>query len=479
MAQMSQMSQMSQRASGAIRQYRWKELSLLVIPALILLLLMSQLLIIRSSNNPSVTLNNLNKLSTLPIWDGLIPILGFLAAVLGMHIALTIFFRKADQVLFPLIALLSGLGIIMMTRLGPDLPTPIPSLGPRQLLWVLLGLVICLATMFVLRNVNWLARYKYTWMLFCFIVLLPSVIQGIQSFKNADPTRDLLGVGSLDIQPSEFLKIGVVIFFAGYINDNRDILSEGHYRLGPLRLPPLRHLGPMVFMLGIGLLSFLIVRELGLAMLVYGLFLCITYLGTGKKSYAIVSLVAFVVLGFIGYQLLPYVQNRFAAVAFNPPNWSQMTIAQNTYAENGGLQAIQGLVNIASGGILGAGLGLGYPVNTPVIDADMVFTAYAEEFGLVGIFAIIGIYLLIVHRGFRIAAEAPDPFSKLLAAGLTSVFALQTIIIMAANMKFIPLTGIPLPYLSNGGNAILANFIIVGILLRISHNTAVERGDVY
>jgi cell division protein FtsW (lipid II flippase) len=227
------------------------------------------------------------------------------------------------------------------------------------------------------------------------------------------------------------------------------------------------------------LLSFLIVRELGLAMLVYGLFLCITYLGTGKKSYVIVSLVAFIVLALIGFSLLSYVRNRFAALTFYPANWAQLTPAQDYFEQNGGFQIFMGLVNIASGGILGAGLGLGYPVNIPVVDADMVFTAYAEEFGLVGVFAIIGIYLLIVHRGFRIAAEAPDTFNKLLAAGLTSVFALQTIIIMAANMNFFPLTGIPLPYLSNGGNAILANFIIVGILLRISHNTAVERGDVY
>lgn len=204
------MAQIAQRATGAIRQYRWKELSLLIIPAIILLLLMSQLLLIRSSNDPSVTLNNLNKLSSLPIWDGLIPILGFLAAVFGVHIILNIFFRKADQVLFPLVALLSGLGVIMMTRLGPDmLPQyggPIPNLGSRQLLWVLLGLAIFLATMFILRNINWLARYKYTWMLFCFAVLLPSIIKGITTLKSGQPTRDTLSFGPLALQPSEILE---------------------------------------------------------------------------------------------------------------------------------------------------------------------------------------------------------------------------------------------------------------------------------
>ncbi|WP_126628060.1 FtsW/RodA/SpoVE family cell cycle protein [Dictyobacter alpinus] len=470
---------MSQRATGAFRQYRWKELGLLILPGLILLLLMAQLLIIRSSND-TTTLNNLKN---LPILDGLIPILGFIAAVLVVHVVLNIFFRKADQVLLPLVSLLSGLGVVMLTRLGPDMLKrfggPIPTLGSRQLIWVIIGLAICLGTMFILRNIGWLSRYKYTWLLFCFAVILPSVIRGILTFKNADPTRDTLGFGPLKLQPSEFLKIGVVIFFAGYLNDNRDVLAEGHYRLGPLRLPPLRQLGPMLFMLGIGLLSFLVVRELGLALLVYSLFLCMTYVATGKKSYVLVSLLTFVVLAVIGYSLLPYVQNRFATVAFNPADWAHLTDAENTFAQDKGYQVYQGLINVASGGILGSGLGLGFPVGVPVIDSDMAFTAYAEEFGLVGLFAIIGIYLLIVHRGFRIAAEATDSFSKLLAAGLTSIFALQTLIITAGDLKLLPLTGIPLPYLSNGGNAILANFIIVGILLRISHNSAVEREGKY
>ncbi|GCE27769.1 cell cycle protein [Dictyobacter alpinus] len=468
----------SQRATGAFRQYRWKELGLLILPGLILLLLMAQLLIIHSSND-TTTLNNLKN---LPILDGLIPILGFIAAILGVHFILNIFFRKADQVLLPLVALLSGLGIVMLTRLGPDIPRPvgpISNLGSRQLLWVLAGLIICLAIMFVLRNINWLSRYKYTWLLFCMAVLLPGIIKGILTFKSGAPTRDVLGFGPLKLQPSEFLKIGVAIFFAGYLNDNRDILAQGHYRLGPLRLPPLRQLGPLLFMLGIALLSFLVVRDLGLALLVYSLFLCMTYVATGKTSYVIVSLTAFIVLGLVGYTLLTYVQNRFATVAFNPADWAHLTPKEDEFALGDGNQVYQGLISVASGGILGSGFGLGLPARVPVIDSDMAFTAYGEEFGLVGLFAIIGIYLLIVHRGFRIAAEASDTFSKLLATGLTSIFALQTLVITAGDLKLLPLTGIPLPYLSNGGNAILANFIIVGILLRISHNSAVEREGKY
>jgi cell division protein FtsW (lipid II flippase) len=200
-----------------------------------------------------------------------------------------------------------------------------------------------------------------------------------------------------------------------------------------------------------------------------------TYLATGKMGYVLVSISIFAVLAFIGYNLLNYVKLRFATVGVNVVDWTAASEAAYQ-GLNGAFQVIQGLIALSSGGIIGAGLGLGSSATfVPVADADMVFTSFGEEIGLVGLFAIIGIYMLLIHRGFRIAAEATDPFNKLLAAGLTSVFAIQTLIISAGNLKIMPLTGIPLPFLSNGGNSILANFIIVGILLRISHSTAVER----
>lgn len=231
-------------------------------------------------------------------------------------------------------------------------------------------------------------------------------------------------------------------------------------------------------MLGIALLFFLFVRELGLALLIYGLFLSMLYLASGKFSYVATGLLIFAALGFIGYSLFSYVRTRFAVVGFNVVNWQNWTAKDDRFATNGGLQILQGLIALSSGGILGAGLGLGNPAGryfVPVVQSDMVFTALGEELGLAVLFAIIAIYLLIIYRGFRIAIEATDTFNQLLAAGLTSIFAIQTFIIIAGNMKFLPLTGIPLPFLSYGGSSILANYIIVGILLRISYNTAVER----
>jgi cell division protein FtsW (lipid II flippase) len=363
----------------------------------------------------------------------------------------------------------------MATRLGPNLrPFPDPALGSRQLLWVILGLVAFLVTLFGLRNMNWLRRYKYTWALLGIILVGITLAHSLRANLDS-PTHDQLNIGPLNLQPSELLKIFLVIFFAAYLSENIDIVSGGNLRIGPLRLPPFRQLGPLALMLGLALLLFLGIRELGLALLIYGIFLVMIYLGSGKISYVIGSLLIFLVLGFIGYTLFSYVRNRFAAVAFNVVDWQHWTASDDYFAQNGGLQIVQGLIALSSGGIIGTGIGLGHPTFVPIVQTDMIFTALGEELGLAGLFAIIGIYLLIISRGYRIAIEARDSFNQLLAAGLTSIFAIQTLIIAAGNMKLIPLTGIPLPFLSYGGSSILANYIIIGILLRISHNTAMER----
>jgi cell division protein FtsW (lipid II flippase) len=460
---------MASRSPGAFQRYRWRELGLFIIPFIILLVAMTQLLLANADPRSSLSIKN------LPPVQGLIPVFGLIVGLVAANIILSISFRKADQVLLPLVGLLSSIGVLMSTRLGPDIG--IPSLGTQQLAWVLLGLAICLATMFILRNINWLERYKYTWAFISFLVLLPSVISGIRSFHTNAPTRDILNFGPLHLQPSEFLKISLVIFFAAYLSENRDILAQGFLRLGRLRLPPLRQLGPLVVMLAVSLVIFLVVREQGLALLIYGLFLCMTYLASSKLSYVIVSLAIFVLMALISYKLFGYVRARFAAMGVNMLNWN--ATSEQLYQQPGGAgQIVQGLIALSSGGILGSGLGLGHPGGpgfVPIVESDMILTALGEELGLAGLFAIFGIYLLIIYRGYRIAIEAADPFHQLLAAGLTSIFAIQTLIISAGNLNFMPLTGIPLPFLAYGGSSILANYIIIGILLRISYNTARER----
>jgi cell division protein FtsW (lipid II flippase) len=231
-------------------------------------------------------------------------------------------------------------------------------------------------------------------------------------------------------------------------------------------------------MMLIALLFFVVVREQGLALLIYGLFLCMLYLGSGKLTYVLGSLAILLVFGFIAYNLFSYVKLRFTVVGIDVVNWTPASEELYQASRGGAFQVVQGLIALSSGGILGSGLGLGHPAGAgfvPVVQSDMVLTALGEELGLVGLFGIIGIYLLLIYRGYRIAIEATEPFYQLLAAGLTSIFALQTLIISAGNLKLFALTGIPLPFLSYGGSSILANYIIVGILMRISYNTAVER----
>jgi len=460
------MAQMTQRSSGGFRRYRWTELGLFILPIVILLLEMTQLLLTKL--DPASTPD----LRKFPSIQELTPIIGLVTVLLLAHIVLNIFFRKTDQFLLPLVGLLSGLGVLMATRLGPAVGDV--NQGNKQLAWVVIGLVICLGTIFALRNIHWLARYKYTAALFGVILFCTTLVNALHA--NLDtPTHDQLKLGPFAFQPSELLKICVVIFFAAYLSENKDVLAEGGWRIGRLRLPPLRQLGPIALMLFISLILFLVVRELGLALLIYGIFLSMIYLGTNKLAYVLVSVAVAVLLGFIGFKLLPYVRQRFAVVGFDVVNWQNWSDADTYFASNAGYQVVQGLIAVSSGGILGAGFGLGHPGYVPVIQSDMVFTAFAEEFGLIGLFALMGIYLFVLYRGFRIAIEATDTFSKLLAAGLTSIFAIQTLIISAGNLKLMPLTGIPLPFLSYGGSSVIGNFIIIGILLRISYNTALER----
>ena len=361
----------------------------------------------------------------------------------------------------------------MAMRLGPQVGDLLQ--GSRQLVWVILGLIICMATVFGLRNMNWLKRFKYTWALLGIILVAVTIVNVLRVKNLNSPNHDQLNFGPLNLQPSELLKIFIVIFFAGYLSENRDLLTEGNLRIGPIRLPPLRTLGPILLMLGISLLLFLVIRELGLALLIYGIFLCMIYLGSGKLSYVLSGLLLFVALGFIGFKLFGYVQIRFSILSIDVVNWQNWSLATQDFARNGAYQIVQGLIALANGGVLGAGFGLGHAGTfVPFAQSDMIFTALGEEFGLSGLFAIIGIYLLIIYRGFRIAIEAHDEFNQLLAAGLTSIFAIQIFVIVAGNLKFIPLTGLPLPFLSYGGSSIIANFIIIGILLRISYNTAME-----
>lgn len=470
------------------RQYRWKELGLLVIPFMILLLGMMQLPLAQyyETRLDATTKPVPFTPDILPSFSALIPIIGLILVLVLVNIIFSIFYPKVDQILLPLVGLMSGIGVLMATRLQSVPAVGDPLLGTRQLIWVILGLFICIVTLAGLRRMGWLRRYKYTWAALGIILVAVTLVHASRVNLNS-PTHDQLNFGPLNLQPSELLKIFIVIFFAGYLSDNIDVIRENSFLVGPFRLPlirrtvtlhlpPLRQLGPIAVMLGMSLVLFLGIRELGLALLIYGIFLVMIYLGSGRMSYVIVSLLIFFLLALIGYKIFSYVQQRFLAVTIDPVTWQQWGNADAQLSQGSAFQVLQGLIALGSGGILGTGLGLGHAGTfVPVVVSDMIFTQIGEELGLAGLFAIIGLYLLIIYRGFRIAMQASDIFNQLLAAGLTSIFAIQALVIILGNMKLLPLTGLPLPFLSYGGSSIIANYIIIGILLRISHITAKER----
>jgi cell division protein FtsW (lipid II flippase) len=461
---------------STIKKYRWQELGLFIIPFIILLIAMTQLLLARSVRAGLVPTSSLST-KNLPTIEGLIPVLGIIAIFFCINFLLSFTFSRADQILLPLVGLLSGIGVLMALRIGPNLVPASPSLGTRQLIWVVVGLVTFLITLFALRRIEWLKNTYYLWAILGIFMVGITLAHSLRTNLNS-PTHDQLNIGPLNLQPSELLKIFLVVFFAAYLSKNIDEFAGDDFRIGSLRLPflpPAKILVTLLIMLGLALVLFLGIRELGLALLVYGIFLCMMYLGSGSIRYAVSGLVFFIILGFIGYALFGYVRARFDVLGFDIVNWQNWSAADQYFAENGGVQIVQGLIALSSGGIIGAGIGLGHPTFVPIVQSDMIFTALGEELGLAGLFAILGIYLFIIYRGYRIAMETTDNFSKLLASGLTSIFAIQTIIIIAGNMKILPLTGIPLPFLSYGGSSIIANYIIIGILLRISHNTAMER----
>jgi cell division protein FtsW (lipid II flippase) len=459
---------------STIRKYRWQELGLLIIPFIVFLLAMTQLLLARSVRAGLIPTSSLSA-KNLPTVQGLIPVLGIIVILFGINFLMSFTFPRADQMILPLVGLLSGIGVLMALRIGPNLFPPDPTLGTRQLIWVVLGLFICLITLFGLRKIEWLKNTYYLWAILGIFMVGITLVHSFRANLNS-PTHDQLNIGPLNLQPSELLKIFLVVFFAAYLSKNIDEFAGDDFRIGTLRLPflpPAKILVTLLIMLGLALILFLGIRELGLALLIYGIFLCMMYLGSGNIRYTVSGLVFFIILGFIGYALFGYVRARFDILGINVLNWTAQS--EDAYQNTGGFQIVQGLIALSNGGIIGTGIGLGHPTFVPVVQSDMIFTALGEELGLAGLFAIIGIYLLLIYRGYRIAIETSDIFSKLLASGLTSIFAIQSIIIIAGNMKILPLTGIPLPFLSYGGSSIIANYIIIGILLRISHNTAMER----
>jgi cell division protein FtsW (lipid II flippase) len=382
----------------------------------------------------------------------------YVGALLAAHIVLVIAGRRTDQILLPTIGLLGGIGLLLMERLPQNLAGSLGGLAQTQLVWLLVGVTIVTGLAIAVRNDAWLRRYKYTWAAVGVGLLLITFLFG----RDINGQRLNLQIGPLTGQPSELLKVILVIFLAGYLSENRPLLVEESTRVGPFRLPPLPYLAPMVAMWAVALGIVVVERDLGAALLFFLVFLLLLYVATARASYVLLGAVAAAVGGVAVYELLGYVRTR-------------VDVWLNPFADplGAGYQIVQALHAFARGGLLGTGLGNGLPTiggrpPIPALHTDFPFAALGEELGLVGILAILGLYLVVIERGLRIAAAAPDEFRALLAAGLSLVVGVQAFIIAAGNLKLVPLTGITLPFISYGGSSLLANAVVVGLLIALS-----------
>jgi cell division protein FtsW (lipid II flippase) len=390
------------------------------------------------------------------------PLVIFFVLVGAAHLALTWWGRRTDQILLPAAALLMGLSLLLMTRLPQD--TVVQAIGPLrlrlaelQLVWIALSLAAATLIAVGLRNDIWLRTYKYSWAAGGIVLLALVFLFG----EETNGARLTLRLGPLAGQPSELLKIVLVVFVAAYLADDRALLAGRDTRLGPLRLPPLAYLLPLLAMWGIALAIVVVQRDLGAALLFYAVFLVLLWVATQRHRDLVLGLLLFVVGAVILDVLFPHVRER-VAIWLDP-----FASAQGT-----GFQVVRGLFALGRGGVLGTGLGAGLPgvggaPSIPAVHTDFIFDALGEELGLAGALAVLGVYLVIAERGLRIASAAGDDFRALLATGLTLVVVLQAAIIVAGNAKLIPLTGVTLPFVSYGGSSLLANGIVLGLLLAL------------
>ncbi len=391
----------------------------------------------------------------------------YLGAVALVHVAFIVAGRRTDQVLLPAVAMLGGIGLLLMQRLPQDLVQQsfaglVLDLGQLQLMWLLVAMVVIATLALAVRSDAWLRTYKYTWAAVGIGLLLLTFVFG----SDVNGARLTLSIGPASGQPSELLKVILVVFLAAYLSENRSLLAEESTRLGPLRLPPLPYLAPMGAMWAIALGIVVVQRDLGAALLFFAVFLALLYVATGRVSYVAGGLILFIAGSFVLYHLFGHVAQRV-------DNWL------DPWADpaGAGFQTVQALYAFGRGGVLGVGLGAGLPtigghLPVPAVHTDYPLAALGEEMGLIGLLAVLGLYLVVVERGLRIASAAHDDFRSLLAAGLALVIGIQAFIIAAGNLKLIPLTGITLPFISYGGSSLLANAIVVGLLLALSDRGA-------
>ncbi len=388
--------------------------------------------------------------SALDLW----PVFVWGACAIVGHSVLSRRLPARDPLLFPLAMLLTGWGLNLVARL-------VPSFADRQTLWLAVGTGALLGLTALPRDLRWLRRYRYTWLIGGLALLFLTILIG-QNPADTGPRLWLwLGVGRIYYQPSELLKILLVVFLASYLAEHQRYMRQDTARLGPWQVPSPAFLGPVLLMWSICVVVLIWQRDLGTATLFFVVFLAMLYLASGQGLLLVGGGLLMIAAVALGYRLFHVVALR-VNVWWNP--WPT--------ADAQAYQVVQSLIAIASGGILGQGIGQGQPGIIPVVHSDFAFAAIAEEWGLVGTLSVIAALAVLVVRGMRIAALAGHPFRTLLAAGLSVLLGVQSLLIMGGVLKLVPLTGVTLPFVSYGGSSLLTSFVIVGLLLILSERSA-------
>ncbi|WP_454129483.1 FtsW/RodA/SpoVE family cell cycle protein [Microbacterium aurum] len=380
------------------------------------------------------------------------------ALVLGLHIVLRYRAPQADPFVVPIATVLSGLGLAMIYRI--DIGRSISgweALSTRQLVWLGIALAGAVALVLALRNYRVLFRYTYVSGLAGVVLLLLPFVPGLGVEAGADVWISIGGIFSF--QPGELAKICLAIFFAGYLVRTREALSSVGRRFLGITWPRARDLGPLLLIWFASLVIIVLQRDLGTGMLIFGMFIAMLYTATGKTSWVFLGLSLAAVGVAVATQILPYVRARFT-------NWLD-TFNPDTI-DGSSMQLASGIFGLAHGGLIGTGLGRGRPGLTPLSQSDYIFPSLGEELGLIGVFAILCLYMVFASRGVRIGIAGQDDFGKLLATGLSFTIALQVFIMVGGVTRVIPLTGLTTPFLAAGGSSLVANWIIVALLLRIS-----------
>ena len=394
--------------------------------------------------------------ATIPADIG--PFLGvILVLLLAAHLAARRWAPDADGTLLPIAGLLNGLGYVFIARLNDDL-------AGLQATWTAVGIGAFIATLVIVRRVRDLDRYRYTFMALGVGLLLLPLLPVVGDEVNG--SRIFVSFGPVNFQPGEFAKVLLALFFASYLVEKRELLSIATWGVGPIKLPEPKHLFPVLLAWGFSLMVLFFEKDLGSSLLFFTIFVVMLWIATQRASYLLVGATLFGTGAFFAWKTFTHVQQR-VDIWLDP--WDLC------FAE--GQQICRSQFGLALGGMSGTGPGLGRFDRFPAVETDFIFTVIGEELGLLGGTLILVGFLLLVGTGLRIAAAAEHEFEKLLAAGLTALLGFQAFIIIAGVTRLLPLTGVTLPFVSYGGSSLIANYVILALLMRISDDTTRRQAE--